>query len=77
LPEGSIVTITGRLRFASELEQQNEIRLEPDSGDAPMRVRVPDGLMSDIVKPLWGERVTIEGMRRGEEILLMRILKAE
>jgi len=76
-PEGRGVTITGRLRFASELEHQNEIRLEPDNGDAAVRVQVPEGMMSDIVKPLWGERVTIEGRRHGDEVLLTNIYKAD
>ncbi len=74
--EARPVTITGRLRFASELEQKNEIRLEPDDG-TPIAVHVPEGLMSDIVKPLWGERVTMEGTQRGNEIWLTRINRAE
>lgn len=71
------VTVTGRLEFASKLNQQNEIRIEPDGGGPVHRVRVPDGLMNDIVKPLWDERVTIHGTRQGDEIFLVSIDPAE
>lgn len=71
------VTVTGRLEFASKLNQQSEIRIEPDGGGPPQRVRVPEGMMNDIVKPLWDERVTIRGTRQGDEILLLTIDPAE
>lgn len=91
LVQGQTVTITGRLLFASELAHANEIRLDMEGssthegisipgalilGDA-VRVRVPEGMMSDIVKPLWGERVTIEGRREDDALLLTNIYKAE
>jgi hypothetical protein len=68
--------VTGHLRFANELESQHEIRLVPDSGPV-IRVVVPAGLMSDIVKPLWGERVTIEGTMRGDTLHMTNINRAE
>ena len=74
---GAPVTVTGRLEFASKLNQQSEIRIEPDDGGPPQRVRVPEGMMNDIVKPLWDERVTIRGTRQGDEILLLTIDPAE
>ena len=74
---GEAVTVTGRLEYASKLNQQNEIRIEPDGGGPAQRVRVPEGLMNDIVRPLWDERVMIRGTKRGEEILLVSIDPAE
>ena len=77
LAQGEPVTVTGRLESASKLNQQNEIRIERDSGGPAQRVRVPEGLMNDIVRPLWDERVTIHGARQGDEILLITIDPAE
>jgi hypothetical protein len=57
--------ITGRLGFANELERHNEIGLAPDGGGPPIRIEIPRGLMSDIVKPLWGSRVSVLVVRRG------------
>lgn len=77
LGPGEAVTVTGRLEYASKLNQQNEIRIEPDGGGPAQRVRVPEGLMNDIVRPLWDERLMIRGTKRGEEILLVSIDPAE
>jgi len=70
------VVITGRLEFASKLHQENEIRILTETGSV-FRVRVPEGMMNDIVKPLWDERVTVRGNRSGEEILLVAIDPAD
>ena len=35
------------------------------------RVQVPAGLMSDIVKPLWNELVTVRGKRRADDVVLL------
>lgn len=67
------VVITGRLSYADELEAHNEIRIEPSDGGAPERIQVPEGMMSDIVKPLWGVRVTVRGIRIGSVVLLQSI----
>lgn len=64
------VTVTGRLRMADELHHKNEIRIETDE-DAVFRVIVPAGLMSDIVKPLWAERVTVSGSLQADATLLL------
>ncbi len=73
---GEPVTVTGRLEFASKLNQQSEIRIEGDTGSV-YRVRVPEGLMNDIVRPLWDERVTIRGTRHGDVVLLAGIDPAD
>jgi hypothetical protein len=38
---------------------------------------VPDGMMSDIVKPLWEEEVTVIGVQKGKKIHLMQIRAVE
>jgi hypothetical protein len=70
------VTVTGRLKMADELHQRNEIRIETGD-DQVHRVIVPAGLMSDIVKPLWAERVTVSGSLQSDgTMLLMTIDRA-
>ena len=52
------------------MDQANEIRIETGEG-AVYRVQVPAGLMSDIVKPLWNELVTVRGKRRADDVVLL------
>ena len=52
--EDKPLVITGRLGFANNMDQSNEIRIATDEG-AVYRVQVPAGLMSDIVKPVWSK----------------------
>ena len=56
--------------MADELHQRNEIRIETGD-DQVHRVIVPAGLMSDIVKPLWAERVTVSGSLQSDGTLLL------
>jgi hypothetical protein len=59
-------TVTGELKFADSLEHRRDlIRLIDDRG-AKHTVVVPPGMMTDIVRPLWGARVVVTGtIRRG------------
>ena len=68
--EDTPLVITGRLGFANNIDQSNEIRIETDKG-AVYCVQVPAGLMSDIVKPLWNELVTVRGTRRADDVVLL------
>ena len=52
------------------MDQSKEIRIKTDAG-AVYRVEVPAGLMSDIVKPLWDELVTVRGTRRADDVVLL------
>jgi hypothetical protein len=72
------LTITGRLRFADELENHTkEIAVEPDGGGPAVRVQVPEGLMSDIVKPMWGQRVIVKVVKHGDIYHYVDIDEAE
>jgi len=71
------VTIVGRLAYADELLDHNEIRVEPDVGGSAIRIQVPRGLMSDIVKPMWGQRVVLKANKRGEKFEYVDIDEAE
>ena len=68
--EDKPLVITGRLGFANIMDQSKEIRIKTDAG-AVYRVEVPAGLMSDIVKPLWDELVTVRGTRRADDVVLL------
>jgi hypothetical protein len=76
--DGKIVTVTGRLLLADARRSGRErIQLIDDTGQAHT-VIVPEGMMSDIVKPLWEERVRVTGYYqwRRREIRLQDISKA-
>ncbi len=75
--EGKLATITGRLLLADARHSGREkIQLIDDTGQAH-NVIVPEGMMSDIVRPLWEERVQVTGYYRGKSIRLEDINKAE
>jgi hypothetical protein len=46
------------------------------SGNVEIRVVVPPGMMSDIVKPLWESEVEVIGTRKGKRIHLIQIKAA-
>ena len=79
LPEekGTPVTVRGTLRFAdSRTQSKNEIRLV-DTRNAEHRIVVPEGMMDDIVRPLWDYEVEVFGLRRGRVITLEAIGRVE
>ena len=62
---GTQVTIRGMLRFADATDgQTNEIKIIEDDGGR-RTVQVPEGMMNDIVRPMWDARVVIYGLKRG------------
>ena len=75
--KGEIATITGRLLLADARHSGREkIQLIDDEGQAH-NVIVPEGMMSDIVRPLWEERVQVTGYYRRKSIRLEDINKVE
>jgi len=68
-----ITQVTGQLRYADSIKG-NEIKLVDESGKTH-KIVVPEGMMSDIVKPLWYETVTVSGKRLGKKIILNDIQK--
>jgi hypothetical protein len=74
--EGKVATITGRLLLADARHSGREkIQLIDDAGQAH-NVIVPEGMMSDIVKPLWEERVKVTGYYKQRAIRLEDISRA-
>jgi hypothetical protein len=63
---GESVEVSGVLRYAdasSSQQNRNRIRVVRDGG-TQVDIAVPEGLMDDIVRPLWASHVTIRGIRR-------------
>ena len=74
--KGEIATISGRLLLADARHSGKEkIQLVDDEGQGH-NVIVPEGMMSDIVKPLWEERVQVTGYYKGKSIRLEDISRA-
>lgn len=71
------IQIQGTLRFADALKQKEGIIQVIDRAGAKHRVRVPEGMMSDIVKPLWDCEVLIIGYSNRKTIFLEDIQKFE
>ncbi len=62
---GTPVTVRGLLRFADATEgETNEIKILEDGGRR-RSVQVPEGMMNDIVRPMWDSMVLVTGLKRG------------
>jgi hypothetical protein len=69
--ENGHLYVEGRLLFADATSaEKNQIRVVDDDS-VTHRFLVPEGLMADIIKPLWEDRVAIHGIRlkRGRHLL--------
>lgn len=74
--KGERTTIAGRLLFAdARRSAKQKIQLIDDEGKSH-DVIVPEGMMSDIVKPLWEERVKVTGFYQARAIRLEDISRA-
>lgn len=69
------ITITGRLLFADATHEAVQTIRVIDQNGKSRNVIVQEGMMSDIVKPLWEELVTVSGFYRGKAIVLEDIRK--
>lgn len=73
--EAEPVEIHGILRFADSI-RRNQIKII-DRQDRSHTIDVPDGMMNDIVRPLWDLSVTVTGLRKGKSIVLEDIQTTE
>lgn len=77
LDSGKLVSVQGVLKFADSTGTRHEIRII-DADDRQHRITVPEGMMDDIVRPLWDYEVQVEGIqKRDNSILLTDIRKVE
>jgi hypothetical protein len=70
-------TIRGQLKFADSTDAKKNIIKLIDEHNQKHRIIVPEGLMSDIVKPLWEDIVVVKGTMHGKNMILEDIKKAE
>jgi hypothetical protein len=73
---GQYVSASGYLRYASAVKEKKEIRVVADNG-AETRFIVPEGMMNDIVRPLWDNLVIAEGFKRGNAVYLEGIRESK
>lgn len=65
----SAVRLSGRLSFADASGRKRQIRL----GEAREVIHVPEGMMDDIVRPMWGTDVLVNARRQGRKLVLIDI----
>ena len=75
--EDEYVEVRGVLHYADEIGRSDgTIKLEDEDG-LVHEILVPEGMMGDIVRPLWDDTVVVAGTRRGNRIRLEGIDRAE
>ena len=74
--EPASVEVSGILKMADSRKKMDEIQLIASDG-VRHTVVVPEGMMSDIVKPLWDAEVAVTGVRKGRKIHLIQIRSVE
>jgi hypothetical protein len=71
------VQVQGTLKYADSTKtERNEIRIV-DADGKTHKVIVPEGMMDDIVRPLWDFVVLVRGTRTRNVILLQDVSRAE
>ncbi len=71
-----IVEVQGRLCFADDRKKKRTIQIEEDNG-LTRTIIVPEGMLDDIVKPLWDEIVIVKGYEENNKIYLNEIFKLD
>lgn len=72
-PETQQKTITGRLLLADGTAKATKAISVVQADGSRRRIRVPAGMMDDIVRPYWNEMVTAECMVKGKTATLVGI----
>jgi hypothetical protein len=71
------VQVRGTLHYADDTKGgPGTIKLEQPDG-AVHEIAVPEGMMTDIVRPLWDYEVVVTGVKRGKLIELQEIERAD
>jgi len=75
--QGQTVEIKGILLVADAHRESKQYIMVVDADQRQHRVRVPTGMMGDIVRPLFEYEVVVRGKQAGKYLLLEDIRKAE
>ena len=73
---GDEVKVRGVLLFADSLHKLDAIKLRDKRG-REHKILVPEGMMDDIVKPLWHDQVIVRGRKTSKGIHLDDIMKSK
>jgi hypothetical protein len=73
---GDAVKVTGRLKLADSSKMNGRLLIVDENTHEEHSVRVPKSIMSDIVKPLWEEKVVLEGIKKKKYISFTDIYPA-
>ena len=77
--ESDMIHLRGQLIIANATKksgkQSGEIEIVTE-GNVRVKIVVPPGLMSDIVRPLWELEVEVTGTQRGQKVHLIQIREA-
>jgi len=69
--ESELVEVKGVLRYADATHgDSGRIKIVDEDSGSTHTIKVPEGMMSDIVRPMWDSVVTIKGKREGRLIIL-------
>lgn len=63
------IEIRGILRHADAMHEDSNV-IQVIDGNEKHTVQVPQGMMNDIVRPMWDSHVIIQGVRTGKHIIL-------
>lgn len=65
--------VIGMLRYADSRKEGKDAIQIVDDGNVTHKITVPQGMMSDIVKPLWDTKVKASGRYKGKQLILENI----
>lgn len=72
---GRIDVVIGRLLLADGRKPEGKLKLIDNLGNEH-EIIVPEGMMTDIVRPLWDDIVRVKGVRVGKRLHLQEIVAA-
>lgn len=68
---GAFVQVRGRLLLADATKATGRIKLIDEQGKS-YNIVVPEGMMNDIVRPLWNDNVVVSGNRVGKNKIYLK-----
>ena len=73
-----LVAVKGVLRYADATSSKSGLIKVVEGGDGGLThlIEVPEGVMADIVRPMWDLVVIVRGRRKGDQIMLEDIQEA-
>lgn len=64
-------TVVGTLRFANAMSMRSRRIKVIDDEEVAHSIDVPPGLMDDIVRPMWGSKVIVKGIRKRNNVVYL------